>query len=95
MLFNSAAFLIFFPIVTTFYFVLPHSLRWLLLIAASCVFYMYFIPIYILILIFTILVDYGAGMLIENTEGRQRRFYLGASLAANIGVLALFKKNRD
>jgi alginate O-acetyltransferase complex protein AlgI len=91
MLFNSAAFLIFFPVVTTLYFVLPHSFRWPLLLAASCVFYMYLIPIYILILIFTILVDYGAGILIENAEGRERQIYLGASLVANIGVLALFK----
>jgi hypothetical protein len=34
MLFNSAAFLIFFPVVTTAYFLLPHRFRWLLLLAA-------------------------------------------------------------
>jgi alginate O-acetyltransferase complex protein AlgI len=91
MLFNSGAFLIFFPITTTLYFLLPHRLRWILLLMASCVFYMYLIPIYILILLFTIAIDYCAGILIERSEGRRRRFYLGASLIANVGVLALFK----
>ena len=91
MLFNSGAFLIFFPVVTISYFLLPHSLRWLLLLVASCVFYMYFIPVYILILLSTILVDYAAGILIEGAEGRTRKLYLGASLAANIGALAIFK----
>jgi len=54
LLFNSISFLIYFPIVTALYFLLPHSWRWLLLLAASCVFYMAFIPAYILILAFII-----------------------------------------
>jgi D-alanyl-lipoteichoic acid acyltransferase DltB (MBOAT superfamily) len=91
MLFNSVAFLIFFPIVTLLYFALPHGLRWVLLLLASCVFYMYFIPVFILILAFTILVDYVAGILIHKTEGKQRTFLLGLSIAANVGVLAVFK----
>lgn len=52
---------------------------------------MYFIPIYILILIFTIVVDYAAGILVERATGRGRLFWLGASIAANVGVLAVFK----
>jgi D-alanyl-lipoteichoic acid acyltransferase DltB (MBOAT superfamily) len=52
---------------------------------------MAFIPIYILILCFTIIVDYIAGICIENAEGRLRSTFLGLSLAANIGVLAVFK----
>ena len=44
MLFNSIEFLIFFPIVTLLFFVLPHKYRWFHLLAASCVFYMFFIP---------------------------------------------------
>ena len=50
MLFNSIAFLCFFPLVTAFYFVLPHRFRWALLLTASCIFYCYFIPAYLLIL---------------------------------------------
>jgi len=47
-LFNSLEFLIFFPIVTIGYFCLPQHWRWLWLLMASCVFYMAFVPIYIL-----------------------------------------------
>lgn len=91
MLFNSIEFIIFFPVVTLLYFLLPHRFRWLHLLAASCVFYMFFVPIYILILAFTIIVDYFAGILIENAHGKNRKFFLVMSLAANIGVLAFFK----
>jgi D-alanyl-lipoteichoic acid acyltransferase DltB (MBOAT superfamily) len=91
MLFNSVAFLIFFPLVTALFFALPHRFRWFLLLAASCWFYMYFKPIYILILGFTIVVDYYAGLLIEGSSGRRRKLWLVTSLAANIGVLATFK----
>jgi len=48
-------------------------------------------PIYILIIFFTIIIDYFAGILIENAEGPRRKLYLLASLIANIGVLAVFK----
>ena len=91
MLFNSFTFLIFFPVVVTIYFVIPHRWRWAWLLAASCYFYMAFIPVYILILFFTIAIDYVAGILIESAEGRRRKLYLAASIVANVGVLAVFK----
>jgi alginate O-acetyltransferase complex protein AlgI len=91
MLFNSIAFGLFFPIVTLLYFMLPYQYRWMLLLAASCFFYMFFKPVYILILFFTIVIDYYAGILIENADGAQRKFYLMWSLIANVGVLAIFK----
>jgi D-alanyl-lipoteichoic acid acyltransferase DltB (MBOAT superfamily) len=91
MLFNSFTFLIFFPIVVAVYFAIPHRFRWAWLLLASCYFYMAFIPVYILILFFTIIIDYFAGILIENAKGRRRKFYLAASIVANVGVLAIFK----
>ena len=91
MLFNSFTFLIFFPVVVTIYFVLSHRFRWAWLLLASCYFYMAFIPVYILILFFTIAIDYVAGILIENAEGRKRKLFLAASIVANVGVLAVFK----
>ena len=91
MLFNSFTFLIFFPVVVAVYFALPHRFRWAWLLAASCYFYMAFIPIYILILFFTIAIDYVAGIVIENAEGRKRKLFLAASIVANVGVLAVFK----
>jgi D-alanyl-lipoteichoic acid acyltransferase DltB (MBOAT superfamily) len=92
MLFNSATFIcIFFPLVTGLYFVVPHRWRWMVLLAASCWFYMAFVPVYILILGFTIGVDYFAGTWIERSEGRRRKLLLSASIVANLGVLAFFK----
>ena len=52
---------------------------------------MAFLPIYIIILGFTIVIDYFAGILIEKTSGQKKKWFLIASLIANIGVLAVFK----
>jgi len=52
---------------------------------------MAFIPVYILILGFTIMIDYFAGIFLEETHGKKRKYWLIASLIANIGVLAIFK----
>ncbi len=91
MLFNSLQFLYFFVVVTALYYLIDYRFRWILLLAASCYFYMAFVPIYILILGFTIVIDYFAGIFIENAHGRRRKIFLSCSIAANIGVLAVFK----
>jgi len=91
MLFNSLEFLLFFVIVTTLFFILPHKYRWLHLLLASCYFYMCFVPVYILILAGTILIDYFAGIWIEKSAGKTRRLFLVISLVSNIGILAVFK----
>ena len=61
------------------------------MLGSSSYFYMAFLPIYILILGFTIVVDYFAGIYIEGSEGRKRKFFLILSIIANVGVLAIFK----
>jgi len=91
MLFNSLHFIFFFVIVTTLYFFIKHKYRWFLLLTASCYFYMCFVPVYILILGFTIVIDYFAGIYIETSVGKKRKWFLVLSLIANIGVLAVFK----
>jgi alginate O-acetyltransferase complex protein AlgI len=91
MLFNSFEFLVFFPVVTVLYFLIPHQWRWLHLLIASCIFYMAFIPVYILILIFTIVIDYFAGIIIEKSAGKKRKLFLIVSIIANVGILAVFK----
>lgn len=91
MLFNSFDFLLFFPIVTLIYFLLPHRFRWIHLLIASCVFYCFFIPVYILILLVTILIDYFAGIRIERSEGRKRKAWLLLSIVSTCLVLFVFK----
>src|SRR6202012_855592 len=68
-----------------------HRIRWVHLLIASCIFYMAFVPVYILILLGTIIIDYIAGILIENAQGRRRKLFLLLSIVANVGVLAVFK----
>lgn len=52
---------------------------------------MYFIPLFILIIFFTIIIDYFSGILIEKKSGEKRKTFLILSLISNIGVLAVFK----
>ena len=91
MLFNSIPFLIFFPIVTLVFYLLPHRFRWIHLLAASCFFYMYFVPEYILILLITIVIDYAAGIYMEKAEGKRRKTYLVVSVVSTCLVLVIFK----
>ena len=91
MSFISLSYLFFFPVVAILFYLLPHRLRWLLLLAASCIFYMAFIPLYILILSFTIVIDYIAAIIIAKSKGPKRKTWLTISIIANISVLAIFK----
>ena len=92
MLFNSLPFVAFFIVVVTLYFNVPKRFRWAILLAASCYFYMAFIPWYILILFFLIVLDFFLGKKIEATaDPRRRRHWLWISIASNIGTLFIFK----
>lgn len=92
MLFNSYEFLIFFPLVTILFYLLPYKYRWLHLLAASCYFYMFFIPQYILILLVTIIIDYAAGIYIEKeTNLKRRKTWLVVSIISTVSVLFIFK----
>lgn len=91
MIFNSLQFILFFFAVSITYYVLNPRFRWLLLLLASCYFYMAFVPEYIFILFFTIIIDYLAGIFIEKSKGSNRKLLLIISLISNIGILAVFK----
>jgi alginate O-acetyltransferase complex protein AlgI len=93
MLFNSFEFLVFFPTVCAIYFALKsqRSRLWLLFLA-SCFFYGFFIPAYLLILFLVIGVDFFAAQKIAaaETQSARKRFLL-LSLAANLSILCFFK----
>jgi alginate O-acetyltransferase complex protein AlgI len=91
MLFNSLQFCFFFVIVTVVYYLLPWQRRWQMLLAASCYFYMSFVPAYILILLVTIALDYYMGLRIAEASGGRRRLYLWISIASTCLVLFVFK----
>jgi len=91
MLFNSFQFVIFFTILVVLFYAIPFKWKWLLLLIASCYFYIAYIPVYILILAFTITVDYFVGVFLEKATARSRKPLLIISIIANIGLLFFFK----
>lgn len=91
MLFNSLEFAAFFPFVVGVYFALPQRWRVQWLLAASCVFYMAFIPIYIFILLVTILIDFFAGMFLERVADKHKKQLLWLSILSTCAVLFIFK----
>ena len=59
---------------------------------ASCFFYMFFVPVYIFILLATILIDYFAAIYISKTEDKKRKKrYLVISVISTCLVLFVFK----
>jgi alginate O-acetyltransferase complex protein AlgI len=52
---------------------------------------MFFIPVYILILFVTIIIDYFAGIWIEQSTGKKKKYYLIGSIISTCLVLFVFK----
>lgn len=91
MLFNSISFVFFFPISVLFYFFLPNKSRKLFLLFASAIFYSFFIPKYLFVLIVLIIFDYFAALFIEKTKKKEKALILASSLILNITFLSFFK----
>ncbi len=92
MLFNSLEFIIFFPIVVAAYFALNPKYRWVLLLLASYYFYMCWNYKYIVLIMFSTVVDYISGILMYKSSKKQvRKLLLVASLTTNLGLLFFFK----
>ena len=93
MLFNSLAFLIFLPIAFTLFWITPGRQRWIVLLALSYYFYFSGNPAYVLLLLATSFVIWGASVLIgknqENT--RYKKAVFASALILCIGLLAFFK----
>lgn len=95
MLFNSIAFLLFFPIVCIIYYLIPASklrIRNLFLLFASYYFYMNWEPAYALLILTSTGVTYLAALGIDysNAESR-KKMYLVTSIVLNLSILFLFK----
>ena len=93
MVFNSIEFLVFLPLVVLLFYLLPQKARWLMLLVASCVFYMWFVPKYILILLVTIIIDYSAGLLMERyaDQPKKKKAFMIISIVSTLTVLVIFK----
>ena len=92
MLFNSFGFLAFFPAFVPVYYLTAHRYRWLLLTAASLLFYATFKVEYLALLFVVSVAAYGAGLLVQRqaTAGT-RRAVLGGAIAAIVALLAAAK----
>jgi alginate O-acetyltransferase complex protein AlgI len=88
MLFNSIYYMFFLPLVVILFWVVPRRIRYPLLLVASYLFYMNWIPAYIGLILALTVVNYGFGFLIA----RQRsRAWLALAVAVDLGVLGYFK----
>ena len=92
MLFNSFNFLIFFPLIVVFYYVLPHKMRWFFLLVASYFFYMNWEPIYALLIYLSTLITYLCSYQIDKVNSQKiKKVILLISIILNFGILFLFK----
>ena len=98
MLFNSISFLIFFPLVTLGYFIIPYKWRWIWLLIASYYFYMSWNPVYALLIATSTFITYLCGVLLQSTERiedeekriRLRKTWLILSLVINFSILFFY-----
>ncbi len=95
MLFNSFEFLIFLPTVFVLYwFVFNNNLKLqnILLLVVSYVFYGWWDWRFLSLIVFSSLIDYNIGLLLDKaTEKRKRKLLLMASVLVNLGFLGYFK----
>lgn len=99
MLFNSIDFLLFFPLVTAVYFLLPHQARWVWLLITSYYFYMCWNAKYALLIALSTLITYASGLLIHRAENisnethrrKLKKLWVFLSFSSNLAILFFFK----
>lgn len=92
MLFNSLKFLIFFPIVTLVYFLIPQRVKYLWLLCASYYFYMCWNPEYAILIAVSTVITWLSGIFIEKGKTPlSRKLTVAASFTINLAILFYFK----
>ena len=95
MVFSSLEFLfVFLPVTLLVYFCVPHKVRNLVLLLFSLFFYGWGEPVYVFLMIFTILIDYLGGWFVgkwRDEKPRAAKAALVASILINLGMLGFFK----
>ena len=93
MVFSSVFFLFrFLPIFMILYFLVPKRMRNLILFLGSLIFYAWGEPVYVVLMLFSTVVDYVNGMLIGKSYGTKKaKIPLVASVVINLSVLCFFK----
>lgn len=94
MVFSSLTFLFgFLPFVLLLYYLVPRSWRNGILFIVSLVFYGWGEPVYILLMLFSTVVDYTCALGVDRNRSNQRkaRRFLLASVVINLSLLGFFK----
>lgn len=94
MVFSNLIFLfVFLPIVLFLYFVIRQNLRNYVLLLASLIFYAWGEPKFVLLMLFSILINYIFGLLIEhfNESSALKKIILAVAVIGNLLLLVLFK----
>ena len=94
MRFSSLPFLFgFLPITLAIYFAVPIQWRNMALLLTSLVFYGWGEPVYLGIMVLSILIDYTHGLLVERYRSRDKlaRWFVAESVILNLGLLGFFK----
>jgi len=93
MLFSSVTFLYYFlPAVVILYFLVPRRMKNAVLLIFSLAFYGWGEPKLLGLMVFTILMFYGCGLMIGRSQTQKaKKLWLTVSVVISIGLLALFK----
>ena len=93
MVFSSLVFLsVFLPAVFILYTVIPSlKVRNILLILASLAFYAYGEPVYVLLMIFSSVLNYLCALWVAHNPQKKSRAAVVTAVAVNLGILAVFK----
>ena len=95
MLFNSLHFFVFLPVVFTAYWLINrYNIKYqnLFLVVVSYIFYGWWDPRFLLLIVFSSLIDYTVGWMIGQTRNPfHQRIFLLTSVLVNLGVLGFFK----
>ena len=91
MVFSSMVFLwIFLPAILAAYFICPGKGRNLLLVLFSLVFYAWGEPVYILLMLFSVIINFVSGICLERFPDR-KKIILAVCILANLSLLGYFK----
>src|SRR5215467_4128019 len=79
MLFNSFQYWVFFLIVAALFYSFPFRISKFLLLGASYIFYMWWDPRFIVLILTSTVVDYFLGIFLETASGPRKKFLLVVS----------------
>ena len=94
MVFSSLVFLfVFFPIALSLYYFVPKKSKNLILLLVSLAFYAWGEPIYVFLMLFSILIDYINGLLVErfSDQPKKAKLVVLSSIIVNLAILMFFK----